>query len=106
MPYRVNTPICAQRCAFAAGSGRLQHIGDGLARGLDGLYRGLADGDDGHEGLAGGNAEDRLDLGGAAPSMKRLRVTYFFSMETLYHVPAIRCRRPERFSVVMVKYKP
>ena len=26
MPYRVNTPICAQRYAFAAGSGGLQHV--------------------------------------------------------------------------------
>ena len=86
MPYRVNTPICARRCAFAAGSGGLQHIGDGLARGLDGLYRGLADGDDGHEGLAGGNAEDRLDLGCVAPSTKRRRVTYFFSMGRLYPI--------------------
>ena len=32
-----------------------------------------------------------------APSMKRLRVTYFFSMETLYHIPAMRCRRPKHY---------
>ena len=60
--------IYYRRCAFAAGSGGLQHIGDGLARGLDGLYRGLADGNDGHESLSGGDAEDRLDLGGVADS--------------------------------------
>ena len=33
--------IYYRRCAFAAGSGGLQHIGDRLARGLDGLGGGL-----------------------------------------------------------------